>query len=259
MPTWAHAQGLKREIMLLMMLRHRHVLRAVAFGADVDLIPFMVVERLQTTLAHVLPGSPENTPVWVQARERRQWPLSRALDCGLQLARALAYCHDSAIEGYRVLHRDIKPKNVSSRTPPPRPGQLPRTLSLHSAAPLTALYTSLRCTQLHGKRPIRRPSTLSLHHPFPAPAPLGRCPSPRSSLSTRFSNVPLSIPPSQAAPTNCAHARAPRVRPTVSDRSRAFRLASRTSEGYTAPTARGIISCYSTLASSIFGGVAQWR
>ena len=29
-----------------------------------------------------------------------------------QLARALAYCHDEAIPGYRLLHRDVKPTNI---------------------------------------------------------------------------------------------------------------------------------------------------
>ena len=81
---------------------------AVALGASEDGIPFMVVERLQITLAQLLPRDPDAVPFWVQWGAKRRWPLSRALDCGLQLARALAYCHDEAIPGYRVLHRDIK-------------------------------------------------------------------------------------------------------------------------------------------------------
>ena len=42
----------------------------------------------------------------------KRWPLARALRCGLELARALRYCHDDAIANMRVLHRDIKPNNI---------------------------------------------------------------------------------------------------------------------------------------------------
>ena len=32
--------------------------------------------------------------------------------CGIELARALRFCHHEAFPGYRVLHRDIKPSNI---------------------------------------------------------------------------------------------------------------------------------------------------
>ena len=50
--------------------------------------------------------------MWKRLPQCKAWPLSRALDCAVQLASALAYCHDEAFAGYRVLHRDVKPPNI---------------------------------------------------------------------------------------------------------------------------------------------------
>ena len=90
----------------------RHILRVVALGAQLDGIPFVVIEKLQTTLRAELPPDADSTPIWVVWRERRKWPLERAVDCARQLASALAYCHSEALLDIRVLHRDIKPNNI---------------------------------------------------------------------------------------------------------------------------------------------------
>ena len=77
--------------------------------------PFMVMAKLGTTLSAQLPRPADTTPLWVRWPQCHAWPLSRALSCALQLASALAYCHDDAFPDYRVLHRDVKPNNVGVR------------------------------------------------------------------------------------------------------------------------------------------------
>ena len=107
----AAVKGLKQEIMLMSLMDHPNVLKAIALGEESGK-PFMVVQRLDTVLSALLPTDETTTPFWVHREQVRQWPLSRALHCGLELARALAFCHDSAFLGFRVLHRDVKPANI---------------------------------------------------------------------------------------------------------------------------------------------------
>ena len=104
-------KGLKREIMLMSLMEHPNVLRALALGQEHGK-PFMVVEKLGNMLAAELPGQMDVTPIWSRWPQCKQWPLSRALDCAVQLAAALRFCHDEAFAGYRVLHRDVKPANI---------------------------------------------------------------------------------------------------------------------------------------------------
>ena len=110
-------RGLKREIMIMSMMDHPNILSVLAIGHQSDSVPFVVLERLHTVLNKQLPTDPDTVPFWVTWRERRQWPLSRGLAIGLQLARALSYCHDGAVDGYRVMHRDIKPNNIGFMPP----------------------------------------------------------------------------------------------------------------------------------------------
>jgi serine/threonine protein kinase len=73
----------------------------------------MIVEKLGRTLVAELPIDIDSgQPAWVRMRQCKKWPLSRALDVAAQLATALAYCHDEALAGYRVMHRDVKPPNI---------------------------------------------------------------------------------------------------------------------------------------------------
>lgn len=124
----AAVRGLKREIMLMSMFTHPHILRAMALGHQDDSVPFVVLERLQCTLRQELPDDPDSVPFWVTWKQKRNWPLERAIDCGRQLASALEYCHSLALPDYCVLHRDIKPQNIGfmPRTPadpPPSKGR----------------------------------------------------------------------------------------------------------------------------------------
>ena len=103
--------GIKREIMMMTKMDHPNVLNAIALGQR-EGKPFVIIELLATVLNKELPRDPDTVPFWVRWREVEAWPLMRALNCGLQLARALQYCHDDAFPGYRVLHRDVKPNNI---------------------------------------------------------------------------------------------------------------------------------------------------
>ena len=94
-------KGLKREIMLMSLMSHPNVLRALALGEEHGK-PFMVVEKLSRTLSAELPEDSDATPIWRRVQQCRRWPLSRALSCAVQLSSALAYCHDEAFVGYRV-------------------------------------------------------------------------------------------------------------------------------------------------------------
>lgn len=51
----------------------------------------------------------------MRRRSVKQWPLQRALQCGIELAEALRYIHSEAMPGFHVLHRDIKPDNMGFR------------------------------------------------------------------------------------------------------------------------------------------------
>jgi len=104
-------RGLKREIMLLSLIEHPNIMRAIALGQH-DNQPFMVMARLANIMSSALPRPAEAVPFWVHRREKKAFPLSRALAYGTQLAAAIAHCHDTAFPGYRVLHRDLKPKNI---------------------------------------------------------------------------------------------------------------------------------------------------
>ena len=103
--------GIKREIMMMTKMDHPNVLKAIALGQR-EGKPFVIIELLATVLNKELPRDPDTVPFWVRWREVEAWPLVRALNCGLQLARALRYCHDDAFPGYRILHRDVKPNNI---------------------------------------------------------------------------------------------------------------------------------------------------
>jgi len=107
----AAVDGIKREIILMNLMRHPNILLSKAMGEH-EGIPFVVLEVLSSVLAKDLPRPGDDVPFWVRQRDVKAWPLSRAFSYGAQLAAALKYCHDDAFPGYRVVHRDIKPNNI---------------------------------------------------------------------------------------------------------------------------------------------------
>ena len=110
------SEDLLSEGTLLMVMRHPHVLGAIAHGLDPDGLPFIVIEKLETVLSAELPRPADSVPFWTRRSEVKKWPLTRALRTGLELAEALHYCHtevtNSVFPGCRILHRDLKPNNI---------------------------------------------------------------------------------------------------------------------------------------------------
>ena len=103
--------GIVRETMLLSQIDHPNIIQLLATGMfEGD--PFLVLPLLPLILSSLLPRCADVVPIWVRRREVRRWPASRGIRYARQLAEALAHCHDKAFRGYRVLHRDIKPKNI---------------------------------------------------------------------------------------------------------------------------------------------------
>ena len=99
-----------------MRLKHRNILRALGYSERSHVFKqLLVLETLTTVLAQELlpPPSAGASPSERRAAVKR-WPPLRGLRYGLELAMALRYLHDEAFheEGYRVLHRDIKPTNI---------------------------------------------------------------------------------------------------------------------------------------------------
>lgn len=104
-------RDLESETAIMVGLRHDNVLRVLGVG-ETEGKPFLVLDRVHTTLSTSLPRSADQVACWTRRAEVRRWPLSRALQVGLELAEALRYCHDDAVPGFRVLHRDLKPDNM---------------------------------------------------------------------------------------------------------------------------------------------------
>ena len=104
-------KDLESEAAIMAGLKHEGILRAVGIGAS-GRAPFLVLERLHELLSAALPKSADGLPYWERRRQTGKWPLARALQCGLELAEALRYCHDEAVPGFRLMHRDLKPDNI---------------------------------------------------------------------------------------------------------------------------------------------------
>ena len=69
--------------------------------------PFILLQPLVGTLAAELPHPRDSVSIWTHRSQNKEWPLLRAVNIAVQLARALRYCHDDAFPGYRILHRDV--------------------------------------------------------------------------------------------------------------------------------------------------------
>mmetsp|Transcript_39002 Transcript_39002/g.125258 ORF Transcript_39002/g.125258 Transcript_39002/m.125258 type:complete len:357 (+) Transcript_39002:133-1203(+) len=102
-------EDLRREIELLSHTSHPNIVRFLAHGLDDRGVPFCCLELFSRPLSDLLPTA---QGLLARSRQAKKWPLARGLSVGLQLARALRYCHDDFLAGYRLLHRDIKPGNI---------------------------------------------------------------------------------------------------------------------------------------------------
>jgi len=104
-------RDLESETAIMIGLRHAGVLRVLGVG-ETEGKPFLVLDRVHVTLSTALPRSADKVACWTRRAEVKRWPLARSLQLGLELAEALRYCHDDAVPGFRVLHRDLKPDNM---------------------------------------------------------------------------------------------------------------------------------------------------
>jgi len=110
------ARDLEFEMHLMSRMSHRHVLRCIGTSvssAEPDR-KFLALSTLRSTLHDALPPPPlpDGTSTINRLAALKRWPMARALQLGLELAIAMRYLHHECFANYRLLHRDIKPKNL---------------------------------------------------------------------------------------------------------------------------------------------------
>lgn len=105
-------KDLDSEMQIMLNLRHAGVLSVVGVGVSDEQMPFLVLDRLREVLSATLPKPSDEQPYLQRRQAVKRWPFIRALQAGVELAEALRYCHDEAVRGFKVLHRDLKPDNI---------------------------------------------------------------------------------------------------------------------------------------------------
>ena len=94
-------------------LNHPNIVGLIGAGLTSKGVRFVVLERLDGgTLTQML-----GYDTRIRDRRRRFWRKKQmayldVLRTGRALAAAMQYCHDDAIPGSMVLHRDLKPDNI---------------------------------------------------------------------------------------------------------------------------------------------------
>jgi len=110
------ARDLEFEMHLMSRMSHRHILRCIGTSvpnAEPDR-KFLALQTLVSTLHDALPQPPlpDGSSTLIRLNALKRWPVARALQLGLELAIAVRYLHYECFANYRLLHRDIKPKNL---------------------------------------------------------------------------------------------------------------------------------------------------
>lgn len=109
-------RDLEFEMHLMSRIHHKHVLRCV--GTSIPGVSaerkFIALQTLRSTLHDALPPPPlpDGSSTIQRLSALTRWPHLRSLQLALELAVALRYLHDHCFATYRLLHRDIKPKNL---------------------------------------------------------------------------------------------------------------------------------------------------
>jgi len=94
-------------------LNHPNIVSLVGAGTTSKGVRFVVLERLDGgTLTQML-----GYDTRIRDRRRRFWRKKQlsyldVLRCARAIADAMGYCHEFAIPGSMVLHRDLKPDNI---------------------------------------------------------------------------------------------------------------------------------------------------
>lgn len=101
------------ELEIHAQLDHHNIVGLVGAGTTSKGSRFVVLERLDggTLTQHL------GYDTRIRDRRRRFWKKKQfsyleVLSCAKSMADAMAYCHESAIPGSMVLHRDLKPDNI---------------------------------------------------------------------------------------------------------------------------------------------------
>lgn len=101
------------ELEIHAQLDHHNIVGLVGAGTTSKGSRFVVLERLDggTLTQHL------GYDTRIRDRRRRFWKKKQfsyleVLSCARSMADAMAYCHESAIPGSMVLHRDLKPDNI---------------------------------------------------------------------------------------------------------------------------------------------------
>jgi len=102
-------RALHNEIDLMRQMNHKNILRPIAYGECPE-APFLVLPIVVITLEQYLTS--KAAAVSSKSLLHQEWPLTRALRIGVQIAEALHYCHSEMSPDFRVLHRDLKPSNI---------------------------------------------------------------------------------------------------------------------------------------------------
>lgn len=94
---------------------HPNIVGLLGAGLTSKGVRFVVLERLDGgTLTQML-----GYDTRIRDRRRRFWrkkplPYLDVLNCARAIASALNYCHQGAIPGSMILHRDLKPDNIGT-------------------------------------------------------------------------------------------------------------------------------------------------
>jgi serine/threonine protein kinase len=98
-------------------LNHPNIVSLLGAGTTTKSVRFVVLERLDGgTLSQML-----GYDTRIRDRRRRFWRKKQMsyldiLKCARSIADAMAHCHEYAIPGCMVLHRDLKPDNIGEWT-----------------------------------------------------------------------------------------------------------------------------------------------
>ena len=104
---------LLRRVDIHSRLNHSNIVGLVGAGLTSKGVRFVVLERLDGgTLTQML-----GYDTRIRDRRRRFWrkkqfPYLDVLRIAQSLANAMKYCHEQAVPGSMVLHRDLKPDNI---------------------------------------------------------------------------------------------------------------------------------------------------
>lgn len=96
-------------------LNHPNIVELIGAGLTSKGVRFIILERLDGgTLTQML-----GYDTRIRDRRRRFWRKKQlayldVLRCARSIASAMQYCHEMAIPGSIVLHRDLKPDNIVS-------------------------------------------------------------------------------------------------------------------------------------------------